>query len=88
MTKWAGSNGMYVFIRSDYAVISARRYVACYMLSHTPCLRWKHRATLVPRCCHGVTVLIRIKAVRHVDWEIPDKFRGKEGGWSVGSLDR
>ena len=33
-----------------------------------------------------VALCTRITAVIYVDWELPDKFRGKEGRWSVGSL--
>ena len=41
----------------------------------------------VPRYARAAsTVLIRIKAVIYVEWALPDKFRGKEGRWSVGSL--
>ena len=39
-----------------------------------------------PRDAPSRGMLIRIKAVIYVDWELPDKFRGKEGRWSVGSL--
>ena len=50
--------------------------VTCYPIRHV------YDGSTARRSCRGA-VLIRIKAVRHVDWEIPDKFRGKEGGWSV-----
>ena len=75
MTEWAGLSDMYVLIRSEYRYyldIILSRYV-----SRAPRLRWKHRATLVSRC-HAV-VLTRITAVIYVDWELPDKFRGKGG---------
>ncbi len=70
MTKEAGLSDMYVLIRSDcrYYLGILSRYV-----SRAPRLRWKHRATL----CR--VVFTRITAVIYVDWELPDKFRGKGG---------
>ena len=69
MTEWAGLSDMYVLIRSEYRYyldIILSRYV-----SRAPRLGWKHRATL----CR--VVFTRITAVIYVDWELPDKFRGK-----------
>ena len=78
MTKWAGLSDMYVLIRSD-----CRYYLGIYYLATYPVLHgWD--GNTARRSCRGM--LIRSKAVIYVDWELPDKFRGEEGRWSIGSL--
>jgi hypothetical protein len=59
-------------------IISALSYLATYPVLHG----WD--GNTARRSCR--VVLTRITAVIYVDWELPDKFRGKEGRWSVGSL--
>ena len=78
MTKWTGLSDMCVLIRSDYRYYLGIIYLATYPVLHV----WD--GNTARRSCR--VVLTRITAVIYVDWELPDKFRGKEGRWSVGSL--
>jgi hypothetical protein len=61
-------------------IVSALSYLATYPVLHG----WDGNTA---RCSCRV-VLVRITAVMYVVWELPDKFRGKGGRWSVGNLDR
>ncbi len=56
---------MYVLLRSDYALISARRYAGVVHVIPRSMVTMEHRATA------RAAVLIRIAAVIYVEWELP-----------------
>jgi len=84
MTKWAGSSDVYVLIRSDYALISARRYAAWYMVSRAPWLRWSNARRLVPRCWYVSRLWYTSNGNSLIDSAVKKATIGRKGNpWST-----